>query len=936
MSTIDQSHLTNITTAQLNQIIKTAAGLALGVPQSAIKALLDQANSGITFVGTGTSDPSGDYDGILNAAHPVGMYIKTGSTVDDALWITVNYGTNWYKFPALPLAVSDITLARGSMIRGSNTGVGEALSTKAAGVIPYGDGNDIVAKTLGTAGAGQAMTLIGLTQDKVVLGDAGGKGSEVDPGSLPVADTGSLFVQTTLLGMLQELRTTFVQKAVTDVTVTNPAGDLALTQMFHTVRGFGSAADDVVTISGLSNAGLAVLVTGAEAITYKDSATLALPNNTDLITATGDIVFVALSGTVPRVMPFMVQAGLPVAMLDAVPDAGSYYTQTTLAAMLQELFSSALGGTDSTTRAYSSGTLQEPPDNATLTAALASLMLLRRDAMSRLMDQTSPPTATAGKGLVVSGCGVSPQGTPDNTVAVASGVIYQQGGRRVTCTATDPLAATTPNGLGGDRYDIVVLPLGGGVPVIREGTVISTDPALTAGDTPIARLTCAAGAFTLAAGQIADLRETSEWVDADAILPGYPADHVLGSTAAPVPAGGTVALTRGAINVLTPAGAGAYNLDNMTGLNNGEWALVSIDNGANPATIRDNATGAGVIWTRRAASIVLADVHDVALVVCDAARYKVFGLVIQAGQATSSSGTETIGRLLPFAAFGSWAADGDVVAGGVVGMTANATLQADTFAVVYDEGTTTYALLSASSGMGGGGIYSSNYQCFPDAEAADDAVYFGATAKFAEIGLDVSATVGVYAGDSCVWEYWNGAAWTAVPAGFSDTTEPSFGSGARPFQQDGALVLPLALMTDWASTTVNGQAGYWVRSRVTSASITTIPIMTARHKKVLGVEPWRPPHAGNLTAVVVSDQAATLHTANDVIFQLVDQSNFESRTFTFAQDRRRERITCTSWPLTTSSRLVPYVLQEDGTNEPTGVFLELEYSLATSNHTHLS
>lgn len=304
---------------------------------------------------------------------------------------------------------------------------------------------------------------------------------------------------------------------------------------------------------------------------------------------------------------------------------------------------------------------------------------------------------------------------------------------------------------------------------------------------------------------------------------------------------------------------------------------------------------------------------------------------------TSSNGTETIGRLLPFAVLGAWAVDGDGArtnGGGLVGDTPTLTNAAAAFAVVYDEGTTTYAMLSESN-TAMPAIYAANYQVFPDAEAADDAVYFGGTVPFCELALNLSATVGVYANDSCVWEYWSGAAWTAIPAGtFYDNTDTSAPTtGLRPFQQDGAFVfMPPA---NWASTTVNGQAGYWVRSRVTAAQITTAAVADAvEHDIVTGTEGWRPPHAGNLTAIVVNDNAGTLHTAADVKFVLIDSVTGESRSFTFSQDRRRQRITCTSWALTTAARISCFVYVEDGTNEPTGVVLELEYSLATSNHTH--
>lgn len=1078
-----------------------------GTGQAAQVAIVDMDTSGLVGGVLGNAvDLSATAGGIIRhasaltgadqAQQTVGILTKSASANGQVLffpglrWVD-KMGTSFLQ--ALAVTAAKIALARGYVFRGSASGAAEAVT--------------------GTA-------------DQILIHDG------TDPAFGNPSDAGSLFVQTTISAMLQELRTTFVQKAVIDATVTNPAGDLPLVQMFQTVRGFGAAADDVNTISGLSNAGIAVLVTGTEAITYKDSATLALPNNTDLVTAPGDIVMAVLSGTVPRIMPIMVQAGLPVAMLDAVPDAGNYYTQTTLTLMLQELFSSAIGGTNSATRAYSSGTSQEPANNATLTDAVASEMLTRRDEFAQLLldqstpsatagrgkvvsggvvapqgapdltvqvsaldaysqtgrrvkpsasptlggftipavggnerrdivvcdasgtivrrvgpegaptqadatltagdvplarilltngvdttiqvgnitdyrqtadsidlskalpltdpgsyytndelmarfqelissalggtsttvraysgatpsepvdnqtltaaigalyqavmakfggltDTTSPPTAFRGRGTVLSGCGVTPQAGPDNTVIVAGGAVMNSSGRYGVCTATPVLAATTPNNLGGARYDIVVVPSGGGAPVIREGTVITTDPVLTAGDVPLARLNCAAGAFTLTAADIADI--TGSFIQSI---------DVQGCTAAPVPAAGVCNLTQHAVNTMTPAAG--LNVDNFTGLDDGEWAVVVIANIANPVTLRDNAVGGGNVWTQRAASIVLASLSDACLVVRNGTRYHVSAIDIQAGQATGSSGTENLGQLDPHGIFGTWAVN-HATNGGIVGGVATNTTQAAAYAVVADDngGAPQYGLLSASAGVGGGGVYTNNFQCFPDAEAINDAVYFGAADPFTQLFFNVSATVGVYANDSCLWEYYNGAAWVALPIngaggqGYDRTDSTAF-NGLRPFQQDGCL--PFVTPTDWATTTVNGQLGYWIRSRVTAAQITTAAVLSDEHDVQVSEEPWRVPHAGNLTAIAFNNASANLP-GNPVVLHLWDTVSKTGRTFTLAPNRRRQRVTCASWALTASSRITPVCVQQAGANEPSNVLAECEVTIATSNHTHLA
>jgi len=495
--------------------------------------------------------------------------------------------------------------------------------------------------------------------------------------------------------------------AASDVTVA-AGGAATLTGSVHTVRGSGGLADNCDTVSGMTATEIAFLLTGAEAITYRDASVgggnISISGDTSIVTATGDLVMAVLSGTVVRIVPLVVQAGMPVE-----------------------------------------------------TNALA-------------------------RGFVVGGDSNGHMAAVD--LGAANGLLGSDGtdAKRMTISAHAQITTSGPS---------------------ADDTASATTGATVGNSTDVTGVT-AAGAAT-------------------------------------------------------------------------------------------GADGTG---------------------------------------ATSSSGTETIGRLLPFAVLGAWAVDGDGArthGGGLVGDTPTLTNAAAAMAVVYDHGTTTYALLSESNTTMPA-IYTANYQVFPDAETAEDAVYFGAAVPFCELALDLSATVGVYANDSCVWEYWTGAAWAAIPTLY-DNTDTTAQDGLRPFQQDGALVF--VPPTDWASTTVNGQAAYWVRSRVTAEQITTAALTNAvEHDIVTGTEGWRPPHAGDLTAIVVNDNAAVLHTTADVIFVLIDSVSGGSRSFTFSQDRRRQRITCTSWALTTAARISAFVAQEDGAAEPTGVVLELEYSLATSDHTH--
>lgn len=100
---------------------------------------------------------------------------------------------------------------------------------------------------------------------------------------------------------------------VSDVTV-SAGGVATLTGATHTVRGAGGLADDVDTISGMTAAELSLLVTGAEAITYRDASVgggnISTVRDASIVTATGDVVLAFLSGTVVRVIPLLIQAGI--------------------------------------------------------------------------------------------------------------------------------------------------------------------------------------------------------------------------------------------------------------------------------------------------------------------------------------------------------------------------------------------------------------------------------------------------------------------------------------------------------------------------------------------------------------------------------------------------------------------------------------------------
>lgn len=269
---------------------------------------------------------------------------------------------------------------------------------------------------------------------------------------------------------------------------------------------------------------------------------------------------------------------------------------------------------------------------------------------------------------------------------------------------------------------------------------------------------------------------------------------------------------------------------------------------------------------------------------------------------------------------GTWAIDGDGAntnGGGLVG-DVTLTEQAAAYAVVDDGGA--QALLSAAGAEAG---YTANYQLFPDAEAINDAVYFGAAVPFPELALDMG-TNGAYSGDAATWEYWNGAAWSALTLA-QDNTDATAQDGLRPFQRDGAIhFLP---PSDWASTTVNSQAGYWIRCRLTAATVTTAPITNSKEHELVTPSDGLAMHRdGLITTVRATDlTTGTIHTAADVIFHLQNfTTGAASASLTWAQDQRSDRWTGLTLAVAADDVVGVVVTQEDGTDEVISAALEIE------------
>ena len=139
-----------------------------------------------------------------------------------------------------------------------------------------------------------------------------------------------------------------------------------------------------------------------------------------------------------------------------------------------------------------------------------------------VMDQTTPPTASAGKG-VVAGSGnellVEAQAAPDLTVKIDLGgeSVSHRGEYNSVSVLASLSGFTIPAGAGEERHDIVVVAADGTVTrrVGSEGAPTQSDPTLSAGDVPLARVTLTEGVDTvIQAGNITDLRERTPIEDA--------------------------------------------------------------------------------------------------------------------------------------------------------------------------------------------------------------------------------------------------------------------------------------------------------------------------------------------------------------------------------------------------------------------------------------
>ena len=222
-----------------------------------------------------------------------------------------------------------------------------------------------------------------------------------------------------------------------------------------------------------------------------------------------------------------------------------------------------------------------------------------------------------------------------------------------------------------------------------------------------------------------------------------------------------------------------------------------------------------------------------------------------------------------------------------------------------------FANLAVSAGEAG---YAANYQIWPDTELEDDACYFGAAAAFGILSFNVSATAATYGADSVEWEYWNGTTWATLTIVY-DETDTAAQDGQRPFMQDGSIIF--SAPADWASTTVDSQAAFWVRARIKAGfNVTQIPLLDSEeHKLVTDVTASEAPVAGVIgrARLGFNTNSGANNNTNVILCNLTSGACSAITALTKAV--QNNEVADFALTVAKGDGLAFYITQEDGTTE---------------------
>jgi len=104
-------------------------------------------------------------------------------------------------------------------------------------------------------------------------------------------------------------------------------------------------------------------------------------------------------------------------------------------------------------------------------------------------------------------------------------------------------------------------------------------------------------------------------------------------------------------------------------------------------------------------------------------------------------------------------------------------------------------------------------ELYPAVPASGDAVYFGASAVFNRLSVDVdTAGEGTY---TVAWEYWDGDTWETL----------SVTDGTDSFKNAGVTDVTFTPPVDWAASTINSQGPFfYIRAVIDAGTTTTVPL----------------------------------------------------------------------------------------------------------------
>ena len=189
--------------------------------------------------------------------------------------------------------------------------------------------------------------------------------------------------------------------------------------------------------------------------------------------------------------------------------------------------------------------------------------------------------------------------------------------------------------------------------------------------------------------------------------------------------------------------------------------------------------------------------------------------------------------------------------------------------------------------------------------------------------FDIAAgTPATYGADSLSWEYWDGAAWSPLTIIY-DYTDSTAQNGLRSFQRDGEIIF--SAPANWASTTIDSQAAYWVRARCNATvNITQIPLLDSHEHYLISADSaTEMPAAGTIGRSRVS--FVTVSGANnDTKVILCNLTNGKcSAITTWTKALIVNEVANWSVACNAGDQIAIYVTQEDGTTEFANGIMEM-------------